>query len=151
MSWRTVQLNDNLCDQDLLILDLFKNKSVRYIGKDTEFSQHLTVSEDAKNVVAIFNQPGWLSDLLAFINDIVNTTELEDFYVGINRYCLYGNDTDIAFPENSTSRDLIDLLTKKFNSYGFVVTKFGVNDQDQGKYFNFVQPITWIYGTNKNK
>ena len=149
MSGRYGQLMGSLCDQDLLILDLFKNKPVRYIGEDTEFSQHLIISECAQSTVAIFNHWGWLSDLLTFVDDIANTKELEDFYLGINRYFLRGNDTDIVFPENSTSKDLIDLLIKKFNGYGFVVTKFGFRDQDNGRYFNFVQPITWIYGTSK--
>jgi len=64
MSWRSVQLNNNLCDQDQLILELFQEKSVNYVGSDTEFAQHLNCNPSANNLILIINQVHWVSDIL---------------------------------------------------------------------------------------
>lgn len=149
MSWRTTQLNDSLCDQDRLILDLFKDKSVRYIGSDQEFSQHLNLLDQADKVVAIFDQIGWLSDLIGFVDQVIVDNKVKEFYLGINRYCICGNDTDIRF-NGAGSEHLVEFLTHHLERYDYDILKSGYLDHDQGKYFNFIQPVTWIYGTNKN-
>lgn len=147
MSWRSIQLGNRLCDQDQIIINLFQGRTVKYIGQDFEFSKNLNLDPVSKNIVAIFNRDGWLSDLLNFIeSSIKNSTE---FYVGINRYIILGNDTNIIFTDGS-SDTLIDFISQYVDSLGFFISKSGSFDQDQGKYFNFVQPLTWIYGTNKS-
>ena len=44
--------------------------------------------------------------------------------------------------------DLIDFVTELASHQGFLVTKSGQFDNDLGRYFNFVQPLTWVYGNN---
>jgi hypothetical protein len=39
---------------------------------------------------------------------------------------------------------VIDKIVKKLN---FKITKHGTYDYDHGRYFNFVQPLTWAYGS----
>jgi hypothetical protein len=147
MTWRFTQLNGRLCDQDKLIVNLFQNRPVRYIGNDTEFAQHLNLDSKSTSVVAIFNRSGWLSELINFIDQSVSGST--EFYVGINRYSLLGNDTDCQF-ENGHSNTLIEFIKSNLNNLGYSVTQSGFIDDDKGKYFNFVQPLTWIYGTNKS-
>jgi hypothetical protein len=149
MSWRTVQLKDDLCDQDRLILNLFNGRPVQYIGTDIEFSKHLNLSKHAQSIVLIFNRTAWLSELIEFIEQTLTSKQGQEFYIGINRYCICGNDTNIEFDTN-TSQDLIKFISQRINTLGYTIIDSGSFDQDQGKYFNFIQPLTWIYGTNKN-
>ena len=146
MSWRTVQLGDQLCDQDRLLMDLFDNVSVNYIGFDHEFKQQLMHDPDSNNLVLILNSPIWVSDIVASCQKyLINS--VETFYIGINRYLVLGNDTTMLV-ENTTNRgsDLIHVITEIAKTQKFSVTKSGHFDQDRGRYFNFIQPLTWVYG-----
>ena len=149
MSWRSTQLGSSLCDQDQIILKLINNRAVQYIGHDLEFAKHLLQVADSDYLVLIINNPLWVSELLQmckqYIADPINT-----FYIGINRYVIKGNDTTIKF-DNTTlhGSDLINFISLELQKQGYITTKSGYFDNDQGRYFNFVQPQTWLYG-NKN-
>ena len=146
MSWRTIQLGNQLCNQDQLILNLFRNKTVNYIGNDHEFKQHLTQDPMSKNLVLVINHPIWISNIITSCNQNL-TEKIESFYIGINRYCIQGNDTNKIIKSTSNhGSDLIDLVTELARYQGFLVTKSGQFDNDLGRYFNFVQPLTWVYG-----
>ena len=93
MSWRTIQLGDSNCDQDQIILDLYKDTAVNYIGNDPDFARKLTLDTDSEHAVAVFNQPGLLSDFIDFVQQLA---EYKTFYLGINRYFILGNDTTIT-------------------------------------------------------
>jgi hypothetical protein len=147
MSWRSVQLEDKNCDQDNTILDLFQNTTVKYLGTDNEFASRLNLDNSSNNIVAVINDPIWLSDLVSFIDDL-NSASL--FYIGINRYQILGNDTSIEFDKNKLSGENIINLIKSVAT-AHTIIKSGFFDNDQGRYFNFVQPLTWAYGTNNNK
>lgn len=147
MSIRDIQLGNLLCDQDKLILSLFDNIPVKYIGTDKNFSKNLIVDDNSKFVIAIFNNPGYLSDLINFIKE--NISNCNTFYVGINRYFILGNDTNFIF-ENGSSEKLIKFLKICLENINFEITKYGHFDNDCGQYFNFIQPLTWIYGKNKS-
>jgi hypothetical protein len=148
MSWRTTQLGNQTCDQDKLILDLFSNKSVNYVGTDTEFQQWLNHDVDSENLVLILNTPIWVSGIIASCKQHL-TERVKTFYIGINRYCVQGNDTNSELIDTGNrGSDLIHLVTAIVERQGFSVSKFGQFDNDQGRYFNFVQPLTWVYGHN---
>lgn len=149
MSWRTIQLGEKLCDQDQVILDLFCDKSVRYIGTDSEFIRHLTVDTNSSKAIIIINQNIWLSDLIKQITQELTKVHTDEFYIGINRYVISGNDTTKTFNGHG-GHCLLEFITEQLESLGFYVTKSGLLDNDRGRYFNFVQPLTWVYGTNKN-
>jgi hypothetical protein len=120
---------------------------VNYIGKDTEFAQHLNVDPNSKSVVVVVNLPIWMSDLLDFITESIQNSN--EFYIGVNRYCILGNDTTHKF-DHGSSDVLIELINRTVLHLGFVIDKSGYMDNDQGRYFNFIQPLTWAYGTNKS-
>lgn len=101
MTWRTVQLGNKLCDQDHIILNLFKNRPVKYIGNDHDFSKNLNIDTNSKSVIAIFNHPAWLSEFLIFVKKSIRDSE--EFYLGINRYQLLGNDTTHELKKNEFS------------------------------------------------
>ncbi len=148
MSWRFIQLGGQFCDQDKLILSLFSDKSVNYVGNDTEFRQCLTHDVESQNLILILNTPIWVSSIIASCKQHL-TKQVETFYIGINRYCVQGNDTNRELLNTGNrGTDLIHLLIEIAEQQGFSVTKFGQFDNDQGRYFNFVQPLTWIYGYN---
>ena len=146
MTWRLVQLDNALCEQDQVILSIYKDRPVKYIGHDNEFAKKLLIDIDSKDVVAIFNTDGWLSDLVSFIK---NLSEYHSFYLGINRYVIQGNDTNFVFESTESNGQqllkLVSMILPQFN-----VIKSGYFDDDQGKYFNFIQPLTWIYAANKS-
>jgi hypothetical protein len=149
MNWRITQLGTNPCDQDLKILSLFDNKPVRYIGYDIEFLKTLTVSDSSANLILILNQPMWCSEIIDRCNQVLDSS-VDNFYIGINRYQVLGNDTNKPLRiSDNTSQDLIDFLTVVVQSLGFNVVDSGSFNNDLGRYFNFVQPLTWIFGTNE--
>ena len=144
MSWRRTQLDQSLCDQDRLILQLFENRSVKYIGQDAEFAEHLTVDNDSPNLILIINQPVWCSELVSLCKTHL-TAPIQTFYIGINRYCIKGNDTKVNINlSDSKGKDLIDFVSGQAS--GYVITQSGHHDLDLGRHFNFVQPLTWVYG-----
>ena len=139
MSWRSVQLGNNLCDQDQVIVNLFQEKPVNYVGKDDEFSQHLNCSSLANNLIVTINQACWVSDILKICQEQL-TDNIECVYLSVNRYCLLGNDTWLIVT------DLEELLVWIIKQHKFDVVGKSKIERDLGRYFNFVQPITWIYG-----
>tara|TARA_R110000822_G_scaffold14173_8_gene50147 strand:+ start:958 stop:1392 length:435 start_codon:yes stop_codon:yes gene_type:complete len=139
MSWRSVQLGNTLCDQDQLIVKLFQNNLVNYIGNDAEFAQHLNCSPLANNLILTINHAHWVSDILKICQEQL-TNKIECVYLSVNRYCLSGNDTNLVI------NDLVDLLVWIVEQQGFTVVEKSKIERDLGRYFNFVQPITWIYG-----
>ena len=145
MSWRTIQLGDSNCDQDEIILNLYKDISVKYIGYDQEFAQRLILDEQSEHAVAIYNQPGYLSDFITFVSQLKT---YKTFYLGINRYLLLGNDTTLTYDSvNKTDSENLILTVKKVLPNCNIVQS-GSLDNDRGRYFNFVQPLTWVYATN---
>ena len=142
MTWRRTQLGQELCDQDRIILGLFNNVPVKYIGPRNGFEKHLVLDNSSDHTVAIFNHSAWLSELIKLVQSLANT---QSFYLGVNRYMLLGNDTNFKFdlhrPEGLQIIEFIgDLLPN------FTIVKSGYMDNDQGRYYNFVQPLTWVYG-----
>lgn len=149
MSWRTVQLAQELCDQDHVILNLFQNQPVQYVGSDAEFAKRLTVSADASNLILILDQPQWCSNVISACQHYLDSN-IDRFYIGVNRYTLLGNDTN--WPVAVTGRhgiDYVEFLSSIVHKLGFSVTASGTMDNDLGRHFNFVQPLTWIYGIKK--
>ena len=147
MSWRSIQLGQELCDQDKIILDLFQNKQVKYVGIDREFRQRLNTSTTAKNLVLVLNQNQWCSDIVKACQQHLDST-IDKFYIGINRYIILGNDTNRNVQlTGQHGNDMVEFVSSIVSEQGFTVTKYGVFDNDLGRYFNFVQPLTWVYGT----
>jgi hypothetical protein len=149
MSWRLTQLGSELCEQDQVILNLFKDRPVRYIGTDTEFAAKLNCEQSSTELILILNQPLWTSQLIdqcrQYLVNPINT-----FYIGINRYCVKGNNTTRNFVNTgSHGSDLINMLEDIISELGYEKTNSGNFDCDLGRYFNFVQPLTWIYGKQK--
>jgi hypothetical protein len=148
MSWRSAQLDDQLCDQDIIILDLFQNKTVRYVGIDYEFANHLSIDNSSSNLVLILNRPAWLSEIRTQIKNLL-VSPVNTFYIGINRYTVLGNDTDLKITHNKThSDDIINFIKQIVDNLNYTVVKSGSHNNDRGRYFNFVQPLTWVYGVS---
>ena len=149
MKWRTTQLGSSLCDQDQLILKLFDQHIVRYVGEDFEFAKNLNQSDDCENLILIINRPVWCSDIIKICNQQLIDT-VQNFYIGVNRHVIKGNDTTAEIDNTDQyGIDVINFLKWQLQKQGYTVTKLGYFDHDQGRYFNFVQPLTWVYG-NKN-
>ena len=145
MSWRTVQLGTAPCDQDQLIMDLFHNQPVNYVGPDTEFQQMLMHDASASSVAMVINHPVWVSDIVMHCEKHL-TNSVKTFYLGVNRYCVLGNNTNLNInAAGNHSDNLISLLSEIATRQGFTVTQSGQHDQDLGRYFNFVQPMVLVY------
>jgi len=146
MSWRQTQLNQSQCDQDRLILQLFAHTPVKYVGQDLEFAKLLIQDNHAENLVLIINQLVWSSDLISLCKNQL-TESIKTFYIGVNRYYIKGNDTTVDFKlSEHKGKDIIDFISSQLQVHGYSTTKSGYFDQDLGRYFNFVQPLTWLYG-----
>ena len=143
MTWRFTQLQNSLCEQDQLILKLFKNKKVRYVGRDNEFAQHLDCDSLSHDLVLIINHCMWVSEMLESCRRHL-AVSTGYFYIGINRYLILGNDT------HCSAEDPVDLIKKYVESLGFKIIKHSQIERDLGRKFNFVQPRTWIYGTKNS-
>jgi hypothetical protein len=127
-------------------MGLFNHNDVNYVGPDFEFRQKLNHRSDSKNLVLILNTPMWVSDIVMSCQKNL-CRGIRTFYIGINRYQVLGNDTTRVYgTTENCSLDLIHLLSTQVKEQGFDVTKSGQFDHDLGRYFNFVQPLTWIYG-----
>ena len=147
MSWRRTQLGNQLCDQDRLILELFQHQSVKYIGNDLEFAQQLTLDDTSTNLILILNKPIWISDLYCILNKNL-TFPVTNFYIGVNRYYILGNDTTMIIEDlGQAGANIIQVIDKIVRKLNFKITKHGTYDYDHGRYFNFVQPLTWVYGS----
>ena len=151
MSWRTTQLDQELCDQDRIILDLFTNNDVNYVGRDNEFKKLLNHQSSATNLILIINNSIWFSDIIKCCNQHLQPS-VETFYIGINRYCIKGNDTAKNFSSTGhQGNDLISAIDTIVSKLGYSINKFGCHDNDLGRHFNFVQPLTWVYGSKTNQ
>ena len=53
-------------------------------------------------------------------------------------------------PAIDSGQLLINLVTKIAKKKNYQIIKSGYFDQDLGRYMNFVQPVTWVYGTPTN-
>lgn len=147
MTWRSLQLNHQPCSQDLVIYNLFQNLAVKYVGNDSEFATTLNIDPASKHLILCINRPIWLSELLSLITQELSTN-YETFYISVNRYQLKGNDTALKFASNSNGSLIIELIKNLSNAIGYTVIKQGSFDNDRGRHMNFVQPLTWVYGTH---
>ena len=149
MSWRSLQLKQKACSQDQAVLELFKNKKVKYIGKDVEFAAMLDLDVNSQHLVSVINDPLWLSEMIDTVKQLLVPNEFETFYISVNRYLIIGNDTDISFDRHIDSgATIINLLTSIAQKQGYAVIKSDYFDNDKGRHMNFVQPVTWIYGSS---
>lgn len=149
MTWRSLQLRSGDCTQDSIVLNLFQGKTVRYVGTDKEFEKRLQLDPASKNLIAVVNRSIWLSELIEFIK--VNlSVPTESFYFGVNRYLVQGNDTTVEFdPNQASGLSLTKVMQQVAESLGYHVTQSGYFDDDRGRHFNFAQPVTYIYGTQR--
>ena len=147
MTWRSLQLNHQPCSQDLIIYDLFRDLKVRYIGNDLEFANTLNLDSSSKHLILCVNHPVWLSELLHLIKQELEKN-YQTFYIGINRYQIKGNDTNLKFESDANGLSIIKIIKNLSNMLGYNVVKQGYFDNDRGKHMNFVQPLTWVYGTH---
>lgn len=150
MTWRSLQLRNQDCTQDTLVLNLFRGQSVRYVGRDQEFEKRLTVDPQSTHLIAVVNRSIWISELVEFVQTNLSVPT-ETFYFGVNRYLVQGNDTTIGFdPTQASGLSLTAVMQQVVESLGFHVTQSGYFDDDQGRHFNFAQPVTYIYGTQRS-
>ena len=149
MSWRSLQLRQKACSQDQVVLELFKNKKVKYFGTDIEFAAMLDLDVDSQHLVSVINRPLWLSEMIETVKQLLVPNKFETFYISVNRYQIIGNNTDITFDRRMDSgATIINLLTSIAQKQGYVVIKSDYFDNDRGRHMNFVQPVTWIYGSS---
>jgi len=147
MTWRNLQLNNRDCTQDEIVLSLFRDRSVRYRGRDQEFQKRLTLDPASPHLVAVVNESVWLSDLIKFIREELSQPTAT-FYFGVNRYLIQGNDTNLVLdPTIASGAQIIEVMSRTVSQLGYQVTQSGFFDQDRGRHFNFAQPVTYIYGT----
>jgi hypothetical protein len=150
MSWRSTQLNQELCNQDRVILDLFHHKDVNYIGNDNEFKRLLNHNNSSTNLILIINHNVWCSDIVKFLCQHLKHP-INTFYIGLNRYCVKGNDTQEEYLNTGNhGNDLVLMINNVVAQLGYSVSKSGSYDKDLGRHFNFVQPLTWAYGSKAN-
>jgi hypothetical protein len=145
MSWRSIQLGQDLCDQDRLILEMFGSSPVDYQGDDEEFARLLNRDPEAQNLILILNRRAWVSEIIQQIDQCLDLKSYHRIYMSINRYCVFGNDTTLEFPKTKDGDMALWLLTRMLESRGYLVMQKNAFDEDRGLYFNFVQPVTWIY------
>ena len=121
------------------------------MGKDNNFKKLLNHYSSATNLILIINDSVWLSDIMKSCDQHLQPS-IETFYIGVNRYCIKGNDTSENFSSTAhQGNDLISVIDAIVSKFGYSITKFGCNDNDLGRYFNFVQPLTWVYGSKTNQ
>lgn len=147
MNGRDIQLGADQCDQDQLLLNLIGGSAVRIIGYDQGFSKFCTVDDHSDFLIIFFNQPLWLSELRNRCEKYI-TPGITRVYLGINRYRIKGNDTAdycVAVDQDHKGKQILDFVSSCLLKKNFVVKQQGYLDNDQGRFFNFVQPLTWIY------
>jgi hypothetical protein len=146
MNWRTVQLGTDTCDQDREILNLVGQRSVRIYGEHLGFDQFCRTDQHSNFCLIFFNRPLWLSEIQQRCIDSV-TIPTKYLYVGLNRYQIKGNDIkySLNYPGLSCGQAVLRWLENCVIDLGFTVVKKNCYENDQGRYFNFVQPLTWIY------
>jgi hypothetical protein len=145
MTWRTVQLKDGTCDQDKIILNIFGQRPVNFVGPDEEFKAMLTIDANSNCLVLIINHHVWFSDIVKLCAEHI-TNNINEVYIGINRYYLLGNDTKNSISsESSAGADILSAVKQYAIPQDFNLVNQGTYDNDLGTAFNFVQPLTWIH------
>ena len=146
MSWRAVQLGSKTCDQDRKILDLINQRSIRIHGDHQGFDQFCNIDPQSDFCVIFLNTPVWLSEMRDSLYQYLEppTTHV---YVGINRYQIKGNDIGYCPINHSDnySHQILTWASQVLATLGFESLQQGCMDRDLGRFFNFVQPLTWIY------
>lgn len=146
MNWRATQLGTETCDQDRVLLRLIGNNTVRLHGNHQGFDQFCNLDPDSDFAVIFLNRPAWLSEmreeLCAYLKKPTSYV-----YVGINRYQIKGNDIgnlNINLLDNN-SEQILAWVNKFLTDLGFSYKHKGHMEKDRGRFFNAVQPLTWIY------
>jgi hypothetical protein len=92
----------------------------------------------------------WLSEIKQRCENFLSRPT-NRVYIGINRYQIKGNDTsywssavDVAY-----GLQILDWVSYCLKDLGFTPQQQGYFDCDRGRYFNFVQPLTWIYAEHE--
>lgn len=154
MNWRLIQLGSTTCDQDRKLLELIDNRSVRIHGNHQGFDQFCNLEPQSDFCVIFLNSPAWLSEMRNRLQEYLQlpTTCV---YVGINRYLIKGNDTEYRMTNHNDGhgQQILTWAQQQLTKLGFVCLQQGHMDKDLGRFFNFVQPLTWIYAehaTNKS-
>lgn len=146
MNWREVQLGNNFCDQDILITQLIGNNKVRLHGEDVGFHQFCQIDPDSEFCLIFLQKARWLSEIKKECAEFLSrpTSQL---YIGINRYTVKGNDTLYCLPDSDSTNgtQILIWMSDYLKLLGFTIVQQGCFEVDRGKYFNFVQPLTWIY------
>jgi hypothetical protein len=137
---------DELCDQDQTILRLVNGHPVRLNGNHRGFDQFITQDQDSNFALVLLTDPAWISEIFQQLDDWIDD-KIDFVYIGINRYCILGNDTITEYHDNGIGRgqQLVNVLRDFLLGKGLVMKTSGTFDDDLGRYFNFVQPLTWIY------
>ncbi len=145
-TWRETQLGNDLCDQDRIILDLVKGRSVQIRGDHYDFAHHLCLDQSSDFLIILLNRRLWLSEIKQIIDENL-AKNINNLYIGINRFIVLGNDTRSIYKDNNIGRgqQILDILQKFIAVQKFSIKCQGSMDHDQGRYFNFVQPLTWLY------
>jgi hypothetical protein len=154
MNWRKIQLGSELCDQDRLILNLVGHDPVKIHGGPCEgFANYVQLDDQSSVCLIFFNRPLWLSEILDLCAEYLSqpTSRL---YIGINRYQVKGNDTlldykDLIDNNIGHGHSILKVVSQHLSTLGFRTIKMGCLENDQGKYFNFVQPLTWVYAEHE--
>lgn len=149
MNWRTTQLGDQLCDQDQVILDLVAGRPVRVHGNHNGFDRWIQIDDHSDFCLIFINQPFWLSQVRDFCVQHMRPGTRQ-VYIGINRYQIKGNDTDYQAPPHlSPGQALLRWLGMLLEHQGFIIRSQNCLERDRGRYFNAVQPLTWIYAEHE--
>lgn len=150
MNWRATQLGTTLCDQDHLLLNLIANRPVRIHGDHCGFDQFCKIDSNSDFCLIFFNRPLWLSEIKNLCADYLEIST-RYLYIGINRYQIKGNDTlhCDSTPTNTFSDEILNWMSACLKDQKFLIKQQGYFEKDQGRYFNFVQPLTWIYGEHE--
>jgi hypothetical protein len=146
MNWREVQLGTTLCDQDIIIKQLIGNNKVRLHGEDAGFQQFCRIDPTSQFCLIFFQNMRWLSEIKRECADFLSYPTSQ-VYVGINRYTIKGNDTFYSLhnSELTNGSQILSWTSDYIKTLGFTTIQQGCFEFDRGKYFNFVQPLTWIY------
>lgn len=149
MNWRAIQLGDQLCEQDQIILDLVAGRPVRIHGNHYGFDRLVEVDDQSDFCLIFINQPLWLSEVSDLcIRYLQQSTQ--NLYIGINRYQIKGNDTDYqSAADLSPGQALLEWLGTLLTNSGFTIKAQDCLEKDLGRHFNFVQPVTWIYAEHE--
>ena len=144
--WREAQLGTTLCDQDILIKQLIGNSKVRLHGEDVGFEQFCQIDPESELCVIFLQKKRWLSEIKKECADFLSQPTSR-VYIGINRYTIKGNDTFYCLADSdlTNGQQILNWMSYHLKSLGFKTIQQGCFELDRGRYFNFVQPLTWTY------